>query len=268
MATESKKKYELSGWTVLLMQGLRAGETSARIAAGFEVGDGIINIEGRKADVLNTHNQNTPSLNKIINLPTLNQIPSDSTLTDSPNYKQYKQQIVLVNDSQSPVIQVALQTIPSEIREDGNTQWNQVRGMGMNNPFQIYTGSEDTLSFEISWYATNDRDRSDVINKCRLLQAWSKADGYKSSPPVIKVVWGDSDLFSEDQFIVSSAGYKLTNFQKFYKDKTTKEVVNLGLYPNVAVQQITLKKVSFENQTHESIVKESDLRKTPGVRYY
>lgn len=268
MATESNKKYELTGWTTLLMQGLRTAEISARKVAGFEVGDGIVNIEGRKADVLNTHNQLNKSLNSIINIPQINQIPTDSNITDSTDYKKYKQQIVLVNDSQSPVVQVALQVIPVEIREDGNTQWNQVRGMGMNNPFQIYTGSEDTLSFEISWFATNDKDRSDVINKCRLLQAWSKADGYKSSPPVIKVVWGDSDIFAEDQFIVSSAGYKLTNFQKYYKDHATKEVVNLGLYPNVAVQQITLKKVSFDNQTHESIVKESDLRRTPGVRYY
>lgn len=266
---ELKNNNKLTGWTTALAYSLRVAELSGR-SIGFDTTDGPINAEGREADVKNFHTKDFKSINanSIEPRPFIEAWEKGVSKLPRDGKKDYKQSIVLVNDNQWPIIKLELQTIPLQVRDDSNTQWNQVRGMGMNNPFQIYNGGEDTLTFEISWYATKDRDRSEVINKCRLLKSWSKADGYKASPPIIKIVWGDSDLFSEDLFIIASAPFQISNFQQAYKDQSSKEVVNLGLYPNTALQQLTLKKVSFDNQTYESIVKESALKTTPGVSFH
>lgn len=267
-------------WAILPLVGVRA-------AVGFEVTDGVLNARGRIADALNLHTTKNNSINSYTNHWA--QAKKISELTGASigeviqamqghyniidknfgyTQEQYKQQIVIINDTKSPVIALALQNKPPTIRVDQNTSWAQVRSAGMNNPFQIYTGSEDTISFEISWYATDLRDRSDVITKCRLLESWSKADGYQSAPPVLKLVWGDSDLFGSDLFILSNASYQLSNFQQAIKDPQSKTNINLGLYPNVAIQQIVLKKVSLENQKHSDIVSDVDLRKTSGIRHY
>mgnify|MGYP003602387891 CR=1 FL=1 len=262
MANIKMKQVVTPDWATTLL----AAQVTARNLAGFETTDGIINAEGRKADVMNFHTKDFKSLNGLT-IPSIVKLPEEEDGSLIPIVDNtYKQQIVLINDNQSPVIQIVFQTIPLQIRADQNTQWNQVRGIGMNNPFQIYTGSEDTINFEVSWYCTRDEDRTDVINKCKLLESWSKANGYLASPPILKLVWGDSDLYSNDLFILSAAPYQLSNFQKFAKKGDT--VLNLGLYPNTAVQQITLKRVSLTNQKYEDLYNESDIKKTPGIRFY
>lgn len=189
----------------------------------------------------------------------------NSTL-NQPLTKSERQQIIFINDNKSPVVSLVLQNRPTSIKVEQNTTWSTVKSLGMNNPFQIYTGSEDTISFEISWYSTNVRDRSDVINKCKLLESWTKADGYNSSPPFLKLVWGDSDLFINDLFILSAAPYQLTNFQQAAKHKG--EILNLKLLPNLATQQITLKKVALKNQESTDIITLEQLKSTNGIRIY
>lgn len=190
-------------------------------------------------------------------------------------------QIVLANISSNPATLLYIQGMPKEVDVSSENTWAAVKSMGRNNPFYMFTGSEDTISFEISWYAVQ-QDRQDVINKCKLLESWCKADGYLKSPPLLSIMWGSSDLFKDEFFILYSAPYRLSNFQNAYakvsKDPSsniskgysnyytrTKEVIDLKLYPNVATQQLVFKKVTGNNLTHELILPKAKMNKTKGI---
>jgi len=196
------------------------------------------------------------------------------TVPDNLNYSlaketqsKYKNAIFIINPHTSPVTKIEIQAFSNvEINPEGT--WATVKSMGRNNPFYMFTGSEDTLSFDISWYALDD-NRQDVINKCRLLESWTKADGYAAAPPTLWISWGDSDLFSNEYFILKSAPYKPNNFQKSYRKGNRKdsdsEIINLMLYPNTATQTLTFHKVASKNLKHEDIIPKSKLSTTTGV---
>lgn len=177
-------------------------------------------------------------------------------------------QIIIINPNTSPYTKIIIQGMPSELDINPESSWATVKSMGRNNPFMFYTGGEDTISFDISWYSVQS-DREDVINKCRLLESWTRADGYKSSPPTLYISWGNSELFKDDTFILSSAKYTLSNFQNaarttWSRNKNTQQV-DLKLLPNCAVQHLIFKKVTLDNTTHERIIPKSKLEKTNGV---
>ena len=175
--------------------------------------------------------------------------------------------IVIYNKSVSPPIAIVIQNTPNVLDVEPRSNWVAVHSMGRNNPFMMYTGGEDKISFEISWYSNNPNNRADVIYKCRLLESWTKADGYQSSPPVLEIEWGGSGLFENDKFILESAPYKLTHFQNACKEHTyahydngqrstfqPNRVKDLKLYPNYATQVLTFKRVSTGNRTHKEII--------------
>lgn len=178
-------------------------------------------------------------------------------------------EIIIINPNVSPPISLVIQGKPSILEMGVESTWASVKSMGLNNPFQIFTGSEDTISFEISWYAKAS-NREDVINKCRLLESWTKADGYKSSPPTLYISWGSSKMFDKDSFILVSAPYRLSNFQNSYRkglrSDPNSEIVDLGLLPNCATQSLTFKRVTKNNLTHEEIIPSSKLKGTSGVK--
>ena len=179
-------------------------------------------------------------------------------------------QIIIINPHTSPAISLVIQGKPTTLEVNSESTWASVKSVGMNNPYQIFTGSEDTLSFEISWYAV-DSNREDVINKCRLLESWTKADGYKSSPPTLYISWGSSKIFENDTFILVSAPYKLTNFQNSYRkglrSDPNSQIIDLGLLPNTATQTLTFKKVTKKNLTHEDIIPTNKLKGTSGITF-
>lgn len=115
----------------------------------------------------------------------------------------------------------------------------------------VYTGGEDTISFDVSWYSSDPNNREDILTKCRLLESWSKANGYRQSPPTLKISWGSSGIFDNDLFILYSASYRLNNFQdrynsNFYNVKgdfinSINKSINLGLLPSLATQTLVFK---------------------------
>ncbi len=142
--------------------------------------------------------------------------------------------------------------------------------MGRNNPFMMYTGGEDTISFDISWYSNDPMNREDVLTKCRLLESWSKANGYNQAPPVLRISWGTSGIFDNDLFILYSASYKLNNFQDRYSgssidtdefSRSVTRTINLGLLPSIATQSLVFKKVTGKNLTHNDICSPEKLQK-------
>lgn len=181
-----------------------------------------------------------------------------------PNSKLLRtNEVIIVNTSTTPASSIILQNRPPDLTIEPGTTWASIKSFGRNNAFPIYTGSEDTLSFEISWYSVQE-DREDVIAKCRLLESWSKANGYLSAPPLLNIIWGSSKIFENHTFILTSAGYRLSNFQDAYKN-TTGQITDLKLLPNSAIQTLTFKRVSFKNLTHEDMIPKSKLSTVKGI---
>lgn len=181
-----------------------------------------------------------------------------------------KNNIIIVNDNVSPAISIVIQNRPNEISVDTQTSWVSVKSMGRNNPFMVYTGGEDTISFDISWYSNDPLNREDVLTKCKLLESWSKANGYNQSPPVLRISWGTSGIFDNDLFILYSASYKLNNFQDRYSgnsidtdefSRSVSKTINLGLLPSIATQSLVFKRVTNKNLTHNDICSPEKLQK-------
>ena len=183
--------------------------------------------------------------------------------------KRRKNDIIIINASVSPYQSITLQNRPNELSIDPKSSWASINSMGRNNPFMMYTGGEDTISFEISWFANDPQHRDEVIWKCKLLESWSKANGYMASPPVLNIKWGASDIFSDDDFfILESARYTLTNFQdqaKKYGADYGSDLIDLKLVPNCATQTVTFKRVTMANTTHNDIVPLTKLQGISGI---
>lgn len=176
--------------------------------------------------------------------------------------------IIIINPNTSPPTSIVIQGKPSQVDISSESTWATVKSMGRNNPFMIYTGGEDTISFDISWFA-QDVDREDVITKCRLLQSWCKADGYSSSPPVLLISWGSSKMFDDDEFVLTSANYNLSNFQNACRTNnrgsSTPTYQDLGLLPNHATQTLVFKRVTSINLEHKDMVSSEKIKKTTGI---
>lgn len=183
--------------------------------------------------------------------------------------KARQNDIIIFNLSVSPYQSITLQNRPDELRVDPKSAWATVASMGRNNPFYLYTGGEDTISFDISWFVSDPTRRDEVVAKCRLLESWTKADGYNAAPPILLIKWGGSGIFNNDNFILESAPYTLTHFQdramgkadEYYKG----QIQDLKLYPNCAKQTLTFKKVTSSNITHAQIVDPAVLQGIQGI---
>lgn len=193
---------------------------------------------------------------------------------------EYANNIRIVNNMVSPYQYVELQNRPWEMRVEPTSSWAAVKSMGRNNPFMVYTGGEDSITLEVSWYAEDEESRLDVLAKCRLLEAWSRADGYMKSPPVLNIYWGTSGMFLNDGFVLTSAAYTLTNFQdtsaypEEYRDPEMRKmyteigglVENRGLLPTCANQTLVFKRVSGINRTYLDMVGIAIAYKGPNYR--
>ena len=180
-------------------------------------------------------------------------------------------EIIIINASVSPYQSLVLQNRPNQLNIDPKSTWVSINSMGRNNPFMMYTGGEDTISFDISWFANDPQHRDEVIWKCKLLESWSKANGYMASPPLLNIKWGASNIFSDtDYFILESAKYTLSNFQDRarrpgigYGD--TDQFIDLKLSPACATQTLSFKRVTLENTTHNDIVPLTKLQGISGI---
>lgn len=204
----------------------------------------------------------------------------DYTIANKFTSELIKNDIVIANLNVSPAISLVIQNRPDRLRVEPAATWAAVKSMGRNNPFYFYTGGEDTITFDISWYSVDADHRDDVVNKCRLLESWARADGYSASPPTLRIQWGNSGLFEDDLFILAAAPYELTHFQnasrmmrRYDNDPDTGQRItnkvsqpyNLKLLPNCATQTLTFKRVTKNNRTWEEIIPASKLQYTPGV---
>lgn len=133
------------------------------------------------------------------------------------------------------------QGLPNQIEINPEASWATIKPFGRNNPHYHFTGSEDTITFEVSWYA-EEENRQDVIEKCKWLESLTKADGYTAGPHPVALIWGT--MFRSYKFIVFSAPYTMSLFSKEH-----------GMLPQLATQTITLKRVTEKNLTLSEVIK-------------
>ena len=85
-------------------------------------------------------------------------------LQDKTNkVNQINNQIQIINKHTSPPTIITIQNRPNELNGNPQSAWGSVKSMGRNNPFMMYTGGEDTISFDVSWYVSDPNNRKEVI---------------------------------------------------------------------------------------------------------
>lgn len=197
-----------------------------------------------------------------------------------------KPQILIFNWFSNPVQYIELQTVPKELEINSEGTWAVINSMGRNTPMYHYTGSETTLQFSISWYSNDRANPQDVLAKCRLLEMWSKSNGYQQSPPLLQIMFGDSGMFSNLQkdghtkisegtqyyWILQSASYKLSGWRNdsLIKDDNNQIVrakgyVKANMNPSLATQELIFKRTSARNLLYEDIINPDVLKKTKGI---
>lgn len=142
---------------------------------------------------------------------------------------------------------ITLPFVPGELVYEPNSSFVGIASFGRNNPYYQFTGSEDTLSFTIDWHSAR-LDRKDVITGCRWVEALTKADGYDGLPHRVELAWGkDGLLFQGITWLVVSAPYRLTQFVRNYREPKTGEIIDVGMLPQQAIQEVTLKRLTDHN---------------------
>lgn len=148
---------------------------------------------------------------------------------------------------------LTLPFVPREIEYTPTSNFVTIASFGRNNPFYQYTGAEDTITFDIDWFSKTE-NREDVITQCRWIEALSKADSYDDLPHRVMLNWGSKNkMFIDEVWIVVSAPYRLSQFQRAYRDNNN-DVVSLHMLPQQAIQTVTLKRVTKENRTIKQII--------------
>lgn len=184
-----------------------------------------------------------------------------------------KKRIQIYNISSDPITYLELQTYPEKVSFQGESTWAVINSMGRNTPMYHFTGAESIIQLNISWYCDDPANPADVLAKCKLLEAWSKGNGYISAPPILKLNWGDSELFKDELFILTAATYELSNWRGSVKqyDRKTHELVlpkgyvDTNLLPAMATQELIFRRVSATNLTHGDIISQELLNKTKGI---
>jgi hypothetical protein len=133
------------------------------------------------------------------------------------------------------------QTVPEDMNYDPDSQFMPLQSPGRNNPLYNYTGSEDTLTFTLSWYG-NDSTYETVLRSCKWLESLTKNDSYDNPPPNVLCVFGN--MFKDAKWLVTKAPYKLHLLSR-----------PNGMLPQLAYQDLTLKRVTETNRTTQDILK-------------
>lgn len=198
-----------------------------------------------------------------------------------------KPTISIYNFFTYPIQSIELQTIPKDLEISSEGTWAVINSSGRNLPMYHYTGSETTLQFNISWYANDPKNPQDVLAKCRLLERWSKADGYEKAPPLLQIDWGTGGIFGNFNaetgenmkgpkyyFILQSASYKLSGWQTDARilDPHSNQLIpkpgytKRGLKPCLATQELIFKRVSARSITYSDIISDDSLRGVQGIK--
>lgn len=135
---------------------------------------------------------------------------------------------------------LGLMGIPKVLDYNPTIKHAVIAPFGKNNSNRHYTGGDDTLELELSWWA-EENDRTDVISRCKWLEAMSKADGDFGRPHLTRLMWGT--MFAKSVWIITGAPYQMTDFNAEY-----------GMRPTHAIQRVSLARYNPKNSRTEQIM--------------
>lgn len=199
--------------------------------------------------------------------------------TDDTSALVIPNQVIIYNLFGEELDKVVLQVRPNTIEMKPESSWADIKSMGRNLPMYHYLGASQELHINTSWFlskAPTDPEFNpfEVINNCRKLESWSMANGYYSAPPILQIEWGRSGIFENQFWILASATYNLRDFhdrvmviadtspQYTYDEKgsmiaeyrpNNRGMINAGLIPFSATQELIFRRVSDHNLLHSEI---------------
>lgn len=136
--------------------------------------------------------------------------------------------------SMTTLDRVEIQFMPKTLSTNRSSVWAEIAVVGRNNPFNQYTGGNNSLTLELDFLATDDQ-REDVVERCRMIESWAMNDGYENPPQVIRVTWGK--FFKEKELWV------IKNVQTDY----SRFSANHDMMPTQAYMQLEL---AMDTQTN------------------
>ena len=228
----------------------------------------------QKVDPANGHNtlinekKRNAQEKSTVKIITFSTEPYDNLVKEKKTGKG-SNQIILYNLTSKPYEFIVIQNRPNRLEFKGETSWATIKSMGRNTPMYHFTGAEDVIQFNISWFCDDPDHLDEVVNKCRFLEAWTKANGYQASPPVIQIQWGNSDIFKDHYYILTSATYTLENFNDFIRingnERKDLKAADGQLLPSTATQELIFKRVSATNLSWNDILPEDKMKYTRGL---
>jgi hypothetical protein len=160
-------------------------------------------------------------------------IPQDPKPPSEPTPRPKYQPRIMYLVNLITLEKLPIQFVPIEMQWAPESNWVVIPSVGRNNPFYHYTGSEQTLSFQLDWNAKAE-NRQDVIEACRWVENLSLADGYDAEPPPVRLIFGT--VFENYTFIVERAPFSISLFD-----------VQNNYMPKQAYQDIVLKRTTGVN---------------------
>lgn len=147
--------------------------------------------------------------------------------------------------------------IPQEFETVTSSLIKSLNVVSSNFQSYHYGGSEDTASLEVRWYGIG-KDQLTVQQNCRKLEALSKIDGWNSELPEIVLHWGNDNIFlGKHKFVVEKVTTTYSQFMlginKLGINKTVTESYAFNMQPILAVQQVTLRRISEQSNYDEMI---------------
>ena len=228
----------------------------------------------QKVDPANGHNtlinekKRNAQEKSTVKIITFSTEPYDNLVKEKKTGKG-SNQIILYNLTSKPYEFIVIQNRPNRLEFKGETSWATIKSMGRNTPMYHFTGAEDVIQFNISWFCDDPDHLDEVVNKCRFLEAWTKANGYQASPPVIQIQWGNSEIFKDHYYILTSATYTLENFNDFIRingnERKDLKAADGQLLPSTATQELIFKRVSATNLSWNDILPEDKMKYTRGL---
>lgn len=121
---------------------------------------------------------------------------------------------------------IEIQFTPKEISFNSQANNQKIEVIGRNNPLYHYTGGQDTLKFQLDFYA-DDEDREEVVKKVRWLQALRYNNGRRNRKKNVLIVWGD--LFNDPFYVwtVDSVDVKYSDFRSDKKYNPVQAYVDI-----------------------------------------
>lgn len=193
--------------------------------------------------------------------------------TTDPAEIQAENQVIIYNVLSEEIDRIVLQIRPNTIEMKPETSWADIKSMGRNTPMYHYLGASQELHINTSWFLSKSPQDPgfnpfEVINNCRKLEAWSMANGFYSSPPILQIEWGRGDIFAGQFWILASATYTLRDFHdrvivnydsnphvtegQDYQ-ANVRGLINSGLIPYSATQELIFRRVADHNLLHTDI---------------